>query len=283
MYRAKRDGKNRYALFESGMQLDAHSNLELEMDLHVAVQEEQFCLVYQPIFDLRDSRPKGMEALLRWNHPTRGVVSPLDFIPTLEKSNLICVVGKWVIDEACRQAAEWQTQGASTSISVNVSGKQLESDELLGHVSEALAETQLDPGALTIEVTETALMRDPDAAARRLSAIAELGVRIAIDDFGTGYSSLAHLQKFPIDLLKIDQSFVTQMAGNPEGATLIETLVQLGKSLSIETLAEGIEETGQLQQLIEHDCDSGQGFLFARPLDAEAATDFLRSTVAQRS
>lgn len=276
MVRAKRDGINRYVLFESGMERAAQSNLELEMDLHTAVQQEQFFLVYQPIFDLCEMRPKGMEALLRWNHPVRGTLLPGNFVSVLEKSDLICAVGKWVLEQACLQAAAWHAAGIPTGISVNVSGRQLDSEALIDEVRDALAGSGLDPRALTIEITETALMRDVEATARRLTAIQALGVRIDIDDFGTGYSSLAHLQKFPVDSLKIDRSFVAQMTGNPESETMIETLVQLGKALSIKTIAEGIEDSAQLEKLIKHNCDFGQGFLFARPLASASAATFLR-------
>jgi diguanylate cyclase (GGDEF)-like protein len=277
MYRAKRDDKGRYMVFESGMHLAAQSVLELEMDLHSAARENQFCLVYQPIFGLRDMRATGMEALLRWNHPMRGRIAPVEFIPTLESSGLICEVGKWVLDEACAQGAAWRAAGTPIDMSVNVSAVQLNTDAFEGHVRSALESSRLDPGALTLEITETALMLDVEATVHRLSSIKELGVRIAIDDFGTGYSSLSHLQRFPIDSLKIDQSFIQQMSGNTEGEALISTLVQLGKALSIETLAEGIEQRPQLDQLLEHECDSGQGFLFARPLEAIDAGAFLQA------
>jgi diguanylate cyclase (GGDEF)-like protein len=283
MYRAKRDGKNRSMVFESGMQVAAQSHLELEMDLHAALAERQFRLVYQPIFDLRGMRVTGMEALLRWDHPVRGEIAPAEFIPTLEDGGLIGDVGRWVLEEACAQAAAWPATGGPVGIAVNVSGRQLDSDALIDHVCGALAASGLAPGALTLEITETALMRDVEATARRLTAIKALGVRIAIDDFGTGYSSLAHLQQFPVDSLKIDRSFIHRMLGSPEGEALIRTLVQLGKALSIETLAEGIEQHAQLEHLLVHDCDSGQGFLLARPLEAGAVDGLLRAPAAARA
>jgi diguanylate cyclase (GGDEF)-like protein len=276
MYRAKWDGKNRYVMFESGMQDIAQTRLKLETELRQALENDEFFLVYQPTFNIHDMSPKGMEALIRWEHPIRGPVQPGDFIPLLEESGLITEVGRWVLQEACRQGARWRAAGHPIDIAVNVSGRQLDADDLLEEVRAALVDSGLPPGALTLEVTETTLMRNVEDTARRLAAIKDLGVRIAIDDFGTGYSSLAHLQKFPVDSLKIDRSFISQLTLNPEGETLIRTLVQLGKALSIETLAEGIEQESELSLLREEQCDSGQGFLFARPLDVEAAEDFLR-------
>jgi diguanylate cyclase (GGDEF)-like protein len=277
MYRAKWDGKNRYVVFESGMQDAVQSHMELEMDLREALENEEFFLVYQPTFDLRDMSPTGVEALLRWKHPTRGIVQPNDFIPLLEETGLIIEVGTWVLDQACRQAAIWRDAGHPIGMAVNVSGRQLDTDELVDGVSRALADSELDPCALTLEVTETTLMRNADATVRRLTAIKTLGVRIAIDDFGTGYSSLAHLQQFPVDALKIDRSFISRLTQNPEGETLIHTLVQLGKALSIETLAEGIELQQELTLLQHEQCDSGQGFLFAKPQDAAATEAFLEN------
>jgi diguanylate cyclase (GGDEF)-like protein len=275
MYRAKWEGKNRYVVFESRMQDAAQSRMELELDLRDALARREFFLMYQPTFDLRDMRTTGVEALVRWRHPQRGVVQPNDFIPLLEETGLIVDVGRWILDEACRQAAEWRAGGQTIGIAVNVSGRQLDADEFIEDVRRALALSGLAPEALTLEITETAIMRNVEATARRLTAIKELGVRIAIDDFGTGYSSLAHLQRFPVDALKIDRSFIARLSENPEGETLIHTLVQLGKALAIETLAEGIEKQRELSLLREERCDSGQGFLFARPLDASSTTSFL--------
>ncbi len=278
MYRAKWDGKNRYAVFEAVMQDAIERRRELEADLRAALENDELFLVYLPTFDLRNMRPTGMEALIRWNSPTRGVMQPQDFIPTLEETGLIVEVGKWVLEEACRQGAAWRESGYPVGIAVNVSARQLDTDELIGDVSDALARSGLQASALTLEVTETALMRNVEQTARRLAAIKALGARIAIDDFGTGYSSLAHLQQFPVDALKIDRSFVSGLTGTEEGETLLHDLLQLGKSLSIETLAEGIEEPRELSLLLAEQCDSGQGFLFARPLDAAAAEALLRDS-----
>jgi diguanylate cyclase (GGDEF)-like protein len=277
MYRAKWDGKHRYVVFEDGMQHTVQHRMELEMDLREALENEQFFLAYQPTIDLSDMSPTGVEALIRWKHPKRGVVQPDDFIPLLEETGLIVDVGKWVLKEACRQGAVWRAAGYPIGMAVNVSGRQLDTDQLITDIEEALSAGDLEAKALTIEITETTLMRNVEETARRLAEIKALGVRIAIDDFGTGYSSLAHLQRFPVDALKIDRSFVSQLEHNQEGETLIHTLVQLGKALSIETFAEGIEQQQELSLLQDEDCDTGQGFLFARPLDVDATEAFLKS------
>jgi diguanylate cyclase (GGDEF)-like protein len=277
MYRAKWDGKNRYAVFETGMQDAMQHNMELEMDLREALEKDEFFLVYQPTFDLGEMTPTGLEALIRWEHPTRGEVQPDDFIPMLEQTGLITEIGRWVLDEACAQAAAWRDLGYPVAIAVNVSGRQLDTDELVEDIRGALAASGLDAAALTIEITETTLMRNIEDTALRLAAVKELGVGIAIDDFGTGYSSLAHLQRFPVDALKIDRSFISGLSHNHEGETLLRTLVQLGKALSIKTFAEGIEQPRELSLLKDERCDSGQGFLFARPLDVGATEAFLRN------
>ena len=276
MYRAKWDGRNRYVVFESGMQDRVQARMELETDLRVALGNDEFFLAYQPTFDLGDMSPSGIEALIRWQSPSRGVVQPDDFIPLLEDTGLIIDVGRWVLQRACAQGAAWRAAGHPVRMAVNVSARQLDGDGIVGDVQAALHQSGLEAHALTIEITETTLMRNVEETAARLLAIKELGVRVAIDDFGTGYSSLAHLRQFPVDALKIDRSFITGLADNQEGETLIRTLVQLGKALSIETIAEGIEQASELSLLCEEQCDGGQGFLFARPLDPAAAEAFLQ-------
>jgi len=277
MYRAKWDGKHRYVVFEDGMQHTVQHRMELEMDLREALENEEFFLVYQPTLDLHDMRPTGVEALIRWKHPVRGTVQPDNFIPLLEETGLITEVGKWVLQEACSQGAKWRHAGYPIGMAVNVSGRQLDTDQLMADIEDALSDSGLASEALTIEITETTLMRNVEETARRLTQIKALGVRIAIDDFGTGYSSIAHLQQFPVDALKIDRSFISQLQSNQEGETLIHTLVQLGKALSIETFAEGIEQQQELSLLQDEDCDNGQGFLFARPLDVAATEAFLQN------
>jgi diguanylate cyclase (GGDEF)-like protein len=276
MYQAKWDGRHRYVLFQSGMQTAVQARMELEMDLRTALERDEFFLVYQPTFDLSDMRPTGMEALIRWNSPARGVVPPDAFIGLLEETGLIVEVGRWVLGQACRQVIRWRDCGQQVGVAVNVSARQLDDDDFVGDVERVLVDTGLDPDVLTLEITETALMRNIEETATRLGRIKQLGVRIAIDDFGTGYSSMAHLQRFSVDALKIDRSFIAQMTHNRESETIIRSLVQLGKALSIETLAEGIEQQHELALLRGESCDSGQGFLFARPLDAADTLAFLQ-------
>jgi diguanylate cyclase (GGDEF)-like protein len=278
LYEAKAAGKDYYMLFKSSMQTAARDRLTLEMDLAEALEQRQLFLQYQPTFDLQSESVIGVEALIRWRHPTRGVIAPIEFIPVAEESGLIVPIGRWVLEDACRQAAIWRRQGHGIDMSVNVSGRQLDDDELIEDVRRALGESGLDPATLTLEITETTLMRDAEATAKRLRSLKELGVRIAIDDFGTGYSSLAYLRQFPVDALKIDRSFISGIAGSKGSAALIHTLVQLGKTLDIETLAEGIEERSQLETLQREHCDHGQGFLFSRPLDVDAVEKFLAAT-----
>ena len=275
LYEAKTAGKDRFVAFQPEMHTVVQDRLLLEMDLRDALSSGEYFLAYQPIFNLRSGETTGVEALLRWRHPTRGVVQPDDFIPVLEDSGMIVEVGRWVLQEACRQGARWHARGHRIDVSVNVSARQLEKDQLIEDIACALETSGFTAQSLIIEITETAIMRNVSAVVARLAALKELGVRIAIDDFGTGYSSLAYLQQFPVDTLKIDRSFISTMADSPESGALIRTLVQLGKTLGLETLAEGIEETAQYSQLERDRCDSGQGYLYARPLDANAVEAFL--------
>jgi diguanylate cyclase (GGDEF)-like protein len=270
LYQAKAKGKNRYEFFHPEMQNDIGRRIRLEVDLRSALKAEQFRLVYQPIYNLDSLAVVGAEALLRWQHPTDGLLAPDDFIPILEQTGLIREVGAWVLREACGQMALWHSRGDSLKISVNVSVRQLDDDRIVDHIRQALDATGLDPTALIIEVTETALMRDTDAAVRRLHAIKALGVGVAVDDFGTGYSSLAYLQRFPVDCIKIDKSFTSAMCGSVESEALIKTFVQLGRDLGLTTLAEGVETTAEMELLRSDQVDEVQGYLFARPLDADA-------------
>ena len=268
LYRAKANGKDRWTLFAPEMQSEVLDRLGLKMDLQSALERDEFFLLYQPLFDLDTTSVYGVEALIRWQHPDRGVVGPDDFIPMLEEGGLIVDVGRWVLDEACRQAAAWTRDGHELTMSVNVSMRQLETPALIDHVSNALAVSGLAPSGLLLEITETALMRGADATIARLTQLKSLGVRLAIDDFGTGYSSLGYLRQFPIDALKIDRSFITAMNDSPESNVLIHTMVALGRALGLGTLAEGIEDRGQLEQLRLEGCEHGQGFLVSEPIEA---------------
>lgn len=275
LYEAKSNGKARHAVFRPEMRLAVVNRFDLEAELRAAIRANQLFLVYQPTFDLEAMEVTGVEALLRWRHPTRGIVQPMEFVPVLESSGMIVEVGRWVLAEACRQVRLWHRAGYRVSVAVNVSGRQFEGSNLADDVRSALALTGLDPRSLVVEITETVLMRDPVAIAQRLRQIKALGVRVAIDDFGTGYSSMAYLQQFPVDILKIDRSFVMGMVDSAEGAALVRALVQLGKALGLVTLAEGIEDEIQLYRLRAEHCDSGQGFVFARPLEPSDVVRFM--------
>ena len=266
MYQAKEAGKQRAVVFLPSMQEAVDRSRRLEVGLQGALEAEQFYLMYQPWIDLSSGRFVGVEALLRWNHPERGVVQPNDFIPALESTGLIVPVGRWVLRSACHQASLWHQRGYGFDVSVNISARQLDRDQLVDDVRDALADSGLEANSLILELTETSLMHDAEATVRRLEELKRLGVRIAIDDFGTGYSSLAYLRQFPIDVLKIDRAFVSGIADSRESAALVHTLVQLGKVLGLETIAEGVETDDQRSRLTVEKVDTGQGFLFARPL-----------------
>ena len=265
LYQAKASGKNRYKTFEPTMQPELSRHVGLVFDLRCALTEGQFRLEYQPIYNLGELAVAGVEALLRWEHPVCGRIGPDEFIPLLEQSGQIAEVGRWILNHACQQTAAWHARGDTLDISVNVSGGQLDNDAIIADISDALASSGLDPTSLIIEVTETALMDNADATARRLHAIKRLGVRIAVDDFGTGYSSLAYLQQFPADSLKIDRMFIS----SPASEALIRTFVQLGKDLGLTTLAEGVETPRELDRLRAAHVDQIQGYLLCKPLDAQ--------------
>jgi len=270
LYQAKAAGKNRYEVFHPAMQTEISRRIELEFDVRLAIERDQFFLVYQPIYNLDDLTMIGVEALLRWQRQEGEVIAPDEFIPILEQTGQILEVGRWVLLEACRQMAEWHAKGSMLDISVNVSGRQLDFDNVVDDLSDALEASGLKPEFLVIEVTETALMKNAADTAVRLKAVKDLGVRIAVDDFGTGYSSLAYLQQFPVDCLKIDRAFTHAITTSPESKALIRTLVQLGKDLGLRTLAEGVETTGEMDHLRDERVNQAQGFLLSRPLDAKS-------------
>jgi diguanylate cyclase (GGDEF)-like protein len=269
MYLSKSAGKDGYVVFEPAMEVAQRDELNLDLDLRAALAADQFRLVYQPIYNLDDLSLLSVEALLRWEHPTRGTIAPVVFVPLLERSGAIVEVGRWVLQEACRQMAAWRDLGTDLSVSVNVSARQLDSDAVIDDVALALSVSGLEPDRLVIEITESALMRDIEQSATRIQALKALGVHVAIDDFGTGYSSLAYLQQLPVDSLKIDRSFVSAMDPSPESQAIVRTIVQLGRELGLKTLAEGVETTAQVDQLRGEQVDEAQGFLLARPLDPE--------------
>ncbi|HTA33017.1 MAG TPA: bifunctional diguanylate cyclase/phosphodiesterase [Solirubrobacteraceae bacterium] len=278
LYEAKAEGKNTYVTFESSMQTAAQDRIHLEMDLAGALDADQLYLMYQPMLDLESEGVVGVEALLRWRHPTAGVIGPDVFIPIAEQNGVIITIGQWVLEQACLQASAWRRDGYALNMSVNVSARQLERTEFVDEVRGVLRRTGMDAKALTLEITETVLMRQPDTTARLLTQLKALGIRIAVDDFGTGYSSLAYLRQFPVDSLKIDRTFITGLARSSEAHALAHTLIQLGKALGLQTLAEGVEDHDQVRELQREGCDLAQGFLFARPLAADVLERFLRES-----
>ena len=282
LYAAKAAGKDRYTLFDERL----HSGgdlLELEADLSSAVQSEQLFLVYQPIFALPSQEAVSVEALVRWQHPTRGIVPPDSFIPLAEENGLIVPIGRWVLEEACRQAAVWSKEGLQLGISVNVSAHQLGRKGFADDVRQALTDSGIEPSSLTLEITETTLMRDVDAACEHLDAIKALGVQVAIDDFGTGYASLSHLRRMPVDILKIDRSFVGALNDGGHSRELLEAIFGVGQALSLTVVAEGVEEESQLAVLEEMGCDRAQGFLLGMPSLAEVVEGMLGPRAARRT
>jgi EAL domain-containing protein (putative c-di-GMP-specific phosphodiesterase class I) len=277
MYRAKENGKARYEMFDHGMHARAVSRLQLESDLRQAVEQEEFCVYYQPIMALETGRLAGFEALVRWNHPRRGVVSPADFIPVAEETGLIVPIGQWVLEEACRKVREWQIASPShrsLSLSVNLSARQVAQPDLLDRIKGALEQNKLSAHYLKLEITESVVMENAEAAAQMFKQLRSLGVQLSIDDFGTGYSSLSYLHRFPLNYLKIDRSFVMRMTTDNDNA-IVKTISTLAHNLGMEVIAEGIETEDQYQQLKELGCEYGQGYLFSRPVDAEAVLNLL--------
>ncbi len=278
MYRAKEAGKARYEIFDREMHVRNMNLLQVETDLRHAVEREEFEVLYQPIVELATGKVKEFEALIRWRHPVHGLVGPDEFVHVAEETGLIIAIGKWILDESCRQVAEWQQKfGQPFAVSVNLSAKQLMHPNLTSQVKEVLLETGLDPSQLKLEVTESTVMEHSEKSLKVLSDLDELGVALSTDDFGTGYSSLSYLQRFPFERLKIDRSFVKIMDEDEKSGAIVKTILMLGENLDIEVVAEGIETASQLEKLRELGCNTGQGYLFSRPIDREAAEDFLAS------
>jgi diguanylate cyclase (GGDEF)-like protein/PAS domain S-box-containing protein len=278
MYRAKMEGKKRHVVFDKAMHDRAMELLQLETDLRRAITRKEFFLNYQPIVRLDTGRVSSFEALVRWRHPERGLVMPGDFVPVAEETGLIVPLGLWVLNEACRQMREWQRLGLAdeaVTMSVNLSGRQFSQADLIDQISSALRESGLKAANLKLEITESMVMENFDTAIDMLTQLRTLGVGLSIDDFGTGYSSLSYLHRFPIDTLKIDRSFVTQMTDNSENAEIVRTIVTLARSLDMAVVAEGVETADQLRRLGDLGCDYGQGYLFSRPVGAGQAADLL--------
>ena len=278
MYQAKKQGGASVEVFGEAMRLRVLERMHTEHALHRALERHELRLFYQPVVEIGGSAAVGVEALLRWQHPEHGLMAPGRFIPVAEESGLIIPIGTWVMHEACRQLRMWQAERVGSprgTVEVNLSARQIDHPEIVDTVERILQETGLPPANLTLEITESALMHDASSALRVLRALKELGCTLAIDDFGTGYSSLSHLQRFPLDILKIDKSFVDELGEDRGGAEIVAAVVKLAHALGLEVIAEGVETERQLDALAHLDCDFAQGYLFSRPVPAhELAAGF---------
>jgi diguanylate cyclase (GGDEF)-like protein len=276
MYEAKEQGGNTFRFFTEGMHEALMAYHELEHDIRAALANEQFSLVFQPKVDLRNRRLQGLEALLRWDHPVRGKVSPAEFIPVAEESGHIVPIGYWVLEEVCRTLKGWEKAGLPViPVSVNVSARQFQQADFHKRVAEILHRHGVNPGMVEIELTERLVMQNTEASQAELARLKEIGLRISIDDFGTGYSCLSYLHRFPIDVLKIDRSFVCEVGVSAESEVIIEAIISLARSLKLDTVAEGVETPAQLDFLLERGCHVAQGFLLGMPLQREQVAPLL--------
>jgi diguanylate cyclase (GGDEF)-like protein len=280
LYRAKEAGRGTFAFFEESLNKRAQDRRQLETDLRAALERGEFELYYQPLFDLESNRIGSFEALIRWNHPERGLVSPVEFVPVAEETGLIVPIGAWAVREACRRAAQWPEH---VRVAVNVSPVQFHRGGLHETILNALAASRLAPDRLEIEITESIFLDGSDSTLKLLHSLRSLGVRIALDDFGTGYSSLSYLQSFPFDKIKIDRSFIENLLTRPGAAAIVGAITGLAHALGMETTAEGVEESAQLAELRSHGCSSVQGFLFARPMQAAQVDELLSNESCARN
>jgi diguanylate cyclase (GGDEF)-like protein len=284
MYRAKAGGKAAYAIFDHTMNARAMQRLELESELRHAVERGELRVYYQPIMELTTGRLGEVEALVRWEHPRRGLVSPADFIPIAEETGLILPLGRWVLAEACRQVRAWQSEQPAEApiiLGVNLSARQFQSPDLVADIATVLDETGLPASSLKLEITESVMMSDAETTSSTLRRLKQLGVGLAVDDFGTGYSSLAYLQHFPIDVLKIDRSFVDRLGHDQEADAIVRAIITLARTLNMSVTGEGIETSQQMARLRALGCDLGQGYLIARPGDGETTWPRIAESIAE--
>jgi diguanylate cyclase (GGDEF)-like protein len=279
MYSAKQHGRGTFRRYSPGMDAGTEDRVQLESDLHNALTLNQFELYYQPKVDTRTGEVRSAEALIRWVHPTRGIVSPADFIPLAEECGLICVIGQWVIREACRQTRAWQVDGVpALRVSVNLSASQFRDSGLVDNIRAALDDAGLEARYLEVELTESAVMSDPEKSIAVLEHLSAMGILVSVDDFGTGYSSMSYLRRFPIDKLKIDRVFIDEIVSRPEDASIVRAIVSLAHSLHLKVVAEGVETPAQLDFLKTAGCDEYQGYYFSRPLPAADFEQLIRES-----
>lgn len=279
MYSAKENGRNNFKFFEQNMNVLAVQRQSIEAGLRRALDRQEFILHYQPKINLHSGKIVGVEALIRWQHPELGLLPPAKFVSIAEDCGLILPIGRWVLFEACRQIKAWQTVGlAPITVAVNTSALELHAKDFLENIRKTLDDTGLAPHYLELELTESVLMPDAESVGLLLHALTDLGVKLAVDDFGTGYSSLSYLRRFPIDTLKIDQSFVNHITSNPDDAAIVNAVISMGKSLKQRVIAEGVETEEQFAFLLAQSCDEGQGFYFSRAVDAESFAKLLGAT-----
>jgi EAL domain-containing protein (putative c-di-GMP-specific phosphodiesterase class I) len=279
MYHAKAAGKAQYRIFDATMYQTALHRLQVEMELRQAIAQQQFILYYQPIVNLKTGIIESLEALVRWNHPTR-LILPTEFIAVAEETGLVNAIGLLVLRTACHQLRSWQKQGvvaADFSVSVNVSARQFAQPDLIQQIQHILVETELDPRCLKLELTESAIMQNPDSAAQILQHLRQYQIQLSMDDFGTGYSSLSYLRSFPVDYLKIDRSFVQGLEKTSKQFTLVTAILAIAQTMGMKVIAEGIETADQLAHLRSLNCDFGQGYFFSKPLPADQIIDLLRN------
>jgi EAL domain-containing protein (putative c-di-GMP-specific phosphodiesterase class I) len=282
MYQAKENGRQSYQFFKPAMNVRAVERQSIEGSLRRALERQEFAVHYQPKINLRTGEISGAEALIRWTHPTRGLVSPAAFIPVAEDCGLILPIGNWVLREACKQARAWVEAGLPLgTMGVNISAVEFRNESFLEGVFAILKDTGLNPNLLELELTESVLMKRPESTASVLRALRAKGVQVAVDDFGTGYSSLSYLQKFSIDALKIDQSFVRRITTAPAETTIVTAVISMARSLKLRVVAEGVETLKELEFLQAHQCDEAQGYYFSRPVPSEQFAKLLETGVSE--
>jgi EAL domain-containing protein (putative c-di-GMP-specific phosphodiesterase class I) len=279
MFRAKATGRNNYQFFTRELNDEVQERLLMEGGLRQALQREEFRVVYQPKIDLATREVVGAEALIRWSHPKLGVVGPSRFVPVAEDSGMVAQIGDWMLRAVCRQIRQWQGEGFSLPVAINISPRQFQQVDLAELVVSVLSEAQVPARLLEIELTESAVMQDAEASVVALERLKSFGVQISIDDFGTGYSSLSYLKRLPLDVLKIDQSFVRDISSDPNDAAIVRAIITLARSLGMKVIAEGVETEAQLAFLNAYGCQYAQGYMFGQPMPPEEFVKLVRTSV----